>query len=272
MARAALAGLLLIVGGCAAGSDQPGSPAHTDARSRVTLPPETGEFDYQLGGDYAPSSGVSVLTRDSTGAPAKGVYSICYINGFQTQPGVSWPASLVVHTADGKPLVDPGWPDEQLIDTSTAAKRAAAAARQEKTITMCADKGFQAVELDNLDSWTRSKGALDQADAVAFAKLLVTAAHDKGLAASQKNATDLTRIGKETIGFDFVTAEECDRYDECGAFTKVYGRHVLDIEYTDDLRGSFSDVCARPATPRQTVLRDRDLVTPGDESYAFQQC
>lgn len=215
---------------------------------------------------------MTVLTRDSTGDPAEGIYSICYVNGFQTQPGVTWPDPLIVHTSGGEPLVDPGWPDENLIDTSSAAKRTAAADRQAKTIGRCAAKGFRAVEFDNLDSWTRSQGRLSRSDAIAFAKLLVAQAHEQGLAASQKNATDLARIGKRSIGFDFVTSEECDQFRECEAYAKVYGDHVLNIEYDGELRGSFAAICRRSTTPRQTVLRDRDLVAPGDEGYVHRSC
>ncbi|BDZ48040.1 hypothetical protein GCM10025867_02810 [Frondihabitans sucicola] len=248
------------------------APAGRVDANGVTLPPTTGRFDYQLGGGYTPPEGVTVVTRDSTDAPAEGVYSICYVNGFQTQPGVAWPGSLILHTASGAPLVDPGWPDEHLIDTSTAAKRDQAASRIGTTITECRDKGFKAVEFDNLDSYSRSKAALTLDDAVAFAKLLVARAHADGLAASQKNTAELASRGKNDIGFDFVTTEECDRYSECGSFTKVYGKLVYDIEYTDDLRGSFTTVCGRKATPALTILRDRDLVTPKSKAYVYEAC
>ena len=247
------------------------SPRPDDPSTRITLPP-TGPFDYQLGGGYSPAKDVVVVTRDSSDEPMADVYSICYVNGFQTQPGAPWPPTLILHGSDDEPVVDPGWPDEHLIDISTAAKRSAAASRQRETIRECARKGFDAVEFDNFDSWTRSHGALTKADAVAFAKLLVGAAHAQGLAASQKNAADLAQIGKQDIGFDFATAEECDRFSECDRYTNVYGAHVFDIEYTDDLRGDFRSVCARPSTPRQTVLRDRELLTPSDQGYAYQHC
>ncbi len=207
----------------------------------VPLPPTTGAFDYQLGGGYSPARDVSVLTRDSTDAPAEGIYSICYVNGFQTQPGESWPKSLILKTAHGTPLVDSGWPDEHLIDISTTMKGAAAADRRLVTIAVCAEKGFKA-------------------------------AHSKGLAASQKNAPELAAVGKQGIGFDFATTEECDRFSECGAYTETYGKHVLDIEYIDSLRDDFHAVCARKATPTQTVLRDKELVSPDHQDYAYGHC
>ncbi|OEV19859.1 hypothetical protein AN219_27525, partial [Streptomyces nanshensis] len=55
----------------------------------------------------------------------------------------------------------------------------------------CAEKGFQAVEVDNLDSYERSGDRLSRADNVAFAALLTRRAHRSGLAAGQKNAQEL---------------------------------------------------------------------------------
>jgi hypothetical protein len=52
----------------------------------------------------------------------------------------------------------------------------------------------------------------------------------------------------------------------------VYGDAVLDIEYTDDLRGTWAEVCADPQVPASTILRDRDLGVPGSAEYAFDHC
>ncbi|ARC58085.1 hypothetical protein AS850_13460 [Frondihabitans sp. 762G35] len=270
-AVAAVVALTLAAAGCTATAATTTTPSTPSARA-VTLPPTTGAADYQLGGAYAPPSGVTVVTRDSTEKPARGIYSICYVNGFQTQPGASWPDDLILHTPSGAPLVDPGWPDEHLLDISTAAKRSTIAARLAPTIDSCARAGFRGVEFDNLDSYSRSKGALTLDDAVAFAGLLTTRAHRDHLAAGQKNTAELGRRGRDAARFDFAVTEECDRFSECRAFTGVYGAHVLDIEYTDDLRGTFAEVCARKATPRLTILRDRDLVARGQSGYVYRRC
>ena len=31
-------------------------------------------------------------------------------------------------------------------------------------------------------------------------------------------------------------------------------------------------LCSRESTPRSTVVRDRDLVTPDDPAYSFARC
>ncbi len=227
--------------------------------------------DYQLGGSYPPPAGATVVTRDSMEKPAPGSYSICYVNGFQTQPGIEWPDALVIHK-NGVPLVDPNWPDEHIIDIGTSAKRADAAAIQSLTIDRCATAGFAAVEFDNVDSYTRSDTQLTLSDAIAFAKLLVSEAHRQGLAAGQKNTPQLGTRGRDDIGFNFAVAEECDQFNECPAYTAIYGAHVIDIEYTDALRRPFAQVCADPATPASTILRDRHLQPLGGPEYFYAHC
>ncbi|MBB2924812.1 endo alpha-1,4 polygalactosaminidase [Cellulomonas cellasea] len=233
--------------------------------------------DYQLGGAYALPAGVGGVVRDSTSEPAPGAYSICYVNGFQTQPDerTTWlreHPDLVLRDAEGRVVADPGWPDEVLLDTSTDDKRARIAAVIGASLQRCADAGFDAVELDNLDSYTRSGGLLTADHALATAARYVAVAHGLGLAVGQKNAADLTRRGHDEVGFDFAVAEECHRWDECAAYTDVYGDQVIDVEYADDLRGTFAEVCADPQTPFSTVLRDHDLTSPSSRAYVFEAC
>jgi hypothetical protein len=80
---------------------------------------------------------------------------------------------LFVH---GHAVIDRQW-DEQLLDTSTAAKRLALARIVGGWMSGCARAGFQAVEPDNLDSWQRSEKALSKRDDLALAGALATRAH-----------------------------------------------------------------------------------------------
>jgi len=251
--------------------------AGCSSTSAVTALPTGTGFDYQLGGSYTPPSGVHVLTRDSTAKPVRGLYNICYVNGFQTQDEdksfwLTEHPSLILRSASGSAVFDPGWPNEMILDVSTAAKRAGIAAVQDVTIDRCEAKGFQAVEFDNLDSYSRSRHAFTLASDIAMAKLFVRRAHADGLAAGQKNTPELGAQGRDQVHFDFAVAEECYRYDECSSYTKVYGARVLDIEYTDDLRGTFAHDCASSSIPAMTILRDRDLVPRGSKGYVYRRC
>jgi hypothetical protein len=235
----------------------------------IRLPPANGSFDYQLGGAYAPPAGVVVLSRDRNDAPAPGLYNICYVNGFQVQPGEEglWEADLILRDANGDPIVDPDW-DEMLLDVSTADKRTRVAAVVGGWIQQCHVDGFDAVEVDNLDSYSRSGGRLSQDNAVALMALLSGVAHDARLAIAQKNSTEI--LGRRAeMGTDFAVAEECSRYSECGEYVDAYGEHVLMIEYRES---DFSAGCATYGATHGIVRRDRNLVTPGNPAYVYAGC
>lgn len=257
----------------AAGAPEVGT---RDASTTVVPAPGNAVFDYQLGGAYRPASGVRIVVRDRHAVPVRDRYGVCYVNAFQTQPDeAGWwkrehPELLL--RRDGRPVADEDWPDELLLDTSTTAKREAIAAIVGGWFDGCAASGFDAVEPDNLDSWTRSRGGLRRADNVALARLLTARAHAAGLAIAQKNAAELAPRGRG-IGFDFAIAEECQVYDECGAYTRAYGRRVLEVEYDDagGVRG-FRAACRARGRRIAVTYRDRDLVARGQRGYAFRSC
>ena len=228
-------------------------------------------FDYQLGGAYPPPKGVSIVTRDRTEAPAPGLYNICYVNGFQIQPeeGKWWKSNhpdLILRDKAGKPVVDPDW-DETMLAPTSPRRRAELAGVIGEWIAKCAADGFNAVEIDNLDTFTRSHGLITEDDAVAQMRLFADAAHAVGLRIAQKNAAEIVGRAAE-MGTDFAVAEECNRYRECNAYTGAYGDHVLVIEYR---RRDFDTGCATYPN-LSIVLRDLDLVPKGAQGYVFDTC
>jgi hypothetical protein len=236
-----------------------------------------GRFDYQIGGAYPPAAAQAIIDRDRSEPPVPGKYNVCYINAFQTQAAEAayWKtehSDLLLRTSQGSLVDDPDWPGEYLLDTSTASKRAAIAAVVGSWIDLCAKAGFQAVEPDNLDSWTRSEGLLTAADNLGLASQLVSRAHSDGLAIAQKNAADLGVTGKTVAGFDFAIAEECQVYAECGAYTGPYGRHVIEIEYNDNGRSHFTQACAARGDSISVILRDRMVTPAGQSGYEEEYC
>jgi hypothetical protein len=142
-------------------------------------------------------------------------------------------------------------------------------------VRTCADKGFDAVEFDNLDTWTRFRGIdgvapIRKKHAVWYARRLVRHAHSLGLAVGQKNASLLTsRQSLERIGFDFVVAESCGTYRECDRYTRVFGDRVLAVEY--DAR-SFAYTCGELGGRVAVVLRDVLLRPRGAPGHVFDSC
>ena len=246
-----------------------GDTADGNPTPDVRLPPAHAPADYQLGGAYPPPDGTTLVVRDHQAAPAADAYNVCYVNAFQVQPGHTddWPPDLLLRDADGRLVIDRRW-QEVLLDLSTPDKRRRAAARVGAWIDDCADRGFDAVEPDNLDSYTRSQRLLTQEHALAYAALLAERAHRHGLAVAQKNAAELTPHHRR-MGTDFAVAEECGQYDECDTYRTAYGDRVLVVEYTDT---GLARACARWGHRLSVVRRDRTLTTPADPDYRYRTC
>jgi len=252
-------------------------PMTGGAKRPVALPPANAQFDYQLGGPYKPAASVGIVDRDRTAPAVAGKYSICYVNAYQTQPDEKsfWTSrhpALLLKNATGRYVTDPGYPDEILLDTRTAAKRARIAAIMGRWFSGCAASGYKAIEPDNLDSWTRSSHLLTRRGNVALARLLVRKAHARGLAIAQKNASEIAPL-HASIGFDFAVAEECAVYSECTAYTAAYGNRVYEIEYTDNGGlANFIAACSALGSKISIIYRDRDIVPAGSGGYTYQAC
>jgi hypothetical protein len=257
--------------GDAAGDVAGGGDGTIDGTTSLVLPPANAKADYQLGGAYPPPAGVTVVSRDRNAAPAAGIYTICYVNGFQIQPdeASTWQTQypdLILRDASGNPVIDTQW-NEMLIDVSTPSKRTAVAAIVDGWIDGCAQAGFAAVEIDNLDSYTRSQGLLTADNAVSAMRMFADHAHARALPAAQKNSSELV-ARKTELGTDFAVAEECNKYSECDVYTGGYGDHVIAIEYAQP---DFDTGCA--AYPQLSIiLRDVNLVTPSDAGYVYAGC
>lgn len=240
-----------------------------------TPPPAAGRADYQIGGAYRPDDDVAIVIRDVSAAPVAGRYNICYVNAFQTQPGTlsRWLREHpgLVLTRGGAPVTDPDWPDEALLDTSTPANRSALAGVISQDLERCSRAGFDAVELDNLDSYLRSGGRISPADNAALAGLLARRAHSLGMAAAQKNAPEIGDAGRRA-GLDLAVAEECQVYDECDHYTRLYGRHVIEIEYTDNGVRAFEQACRARGDRISVLLRDRDVLPRGRRGHVARWC
>lgn len=235
----------------------------------VTPPPAHAKFDYQIGGGYAPPSGVTVVSRDHGDQPAPGLYNICYVNAFQAQPGTEseW-GDLLLRDAAGNIVYDEDW-GEAFLDIRTAAKRQRIADRVNGWVDDCAAKGFQAVEPDNYDSYDRAPdNLLTAAQAQAHIRLLSAHAHQAGLAIAQKNTVELAP-NRVANGLDFAVAEECGFWEECGDYVDAFGNNVIVIEYDEE---GMSLACDEWGDRLSIVMRDVDVSTPDSSGYVYQTC
>jgi hypothetical protein len=100
---------------------------------------------------------------------------------------------------------------------------------------MCAQRGYDAVEFDNVDGYQNHTGfPLTGADQLAYDIFLANLAHKHEMSAVLKN--DLNQIAKLLPYFDIALNEQCFQYSECGklrAFVNA-GKPVFGVEYRLD--------------------------------------
>ncbi|MCS6798549.1 MAG: endo alpha-1,4 polygalactosaminidase [Myxococcota bacterium] len=255
------------------GGPRPAEDGSTDGggsgRPRLFEPDD--DFDYQLGGAYEPPDGVRVVVRDRHAEPAPGLYNICYVNGFQVQHGEEdwWMREhpdLLLRDASGELVIDEGW-DELMLAPTSPSRRRRLASIVGGWIRQCAEDGYDAVEIDNLDIYSRSRGLVSEDDVVATMALYAEAAHAVGLAIAQKNGPELIERRGE-MGTDFAILESCHRYDECEPFIEAYAGLVLMVEYR---RVDFEGSC-RVRSHLTVLLRDLNLMPPSSRGYVFDRC
>ncbi|MFI5817859.1 endo alpha-1,4 polygalactosaminidase [Streptomyces rishiriensis] len=122
-----------------------------------------------------------------------------------------------------------GWKGERWLDIRrTDVLEPLLAAR----LDMCRDKGFDAVEPDNMDGYRNTTGfPVEAADQLRYNRLVARLAHERGLSVGLKN--DLDQIPALVGDFDFAVNEQCAQYGECAELTPFVeaGKAVFHVEY-----------------------------------------
>ncbi len=119
---------------------------------------------------------------------ARNIRVICYVSVGSYEDfrpdAKDFPASVLGNDYEG-------WPGEKYVDIRSSALRAII----ERRFDICARKGFDAIEPDNMDVFeigSDSGFPLTRANGVEFADWLAGAAHARGMAIGQKNAASIT--------------------------------------------------------------------------------
>jgi hypothetical protein len=97
---------------------------------------------------------------------------------------------------------------------------------------LCREKGFDAVEPDNIEGYANPSGfPLTAADQLRFNEWIARTAHARGLAVLQKN--DGEQSAPLEPLFDGALTEQCNQYRECASFDPYLaaGKPVLNAEY-----------------------------------------
>ena len=244
-----LASLGALIGGVptAASAAPPRHPAATPANA----PSACNSVDATHGGRWAPGPTTAAWQwqlqgKIDTGDPAcvyevdgfetskatvaalhrKGVKVICYLDvgsweEYRPDAG-QFPKSVLGNVYEG-------FPEERWLDIRRFHEFAPI---MEKRIALCAHKGFDGVEPDNIAGWENKTGfPLTRADQRRYNLWIAHQVHRRGMAVALKNDP---RQAKELLGaFDFAVVEECFQYEECAYFKPFIeaGKAVFEAEY-----------------------------------------
>lgn len=198
--------------------------------------PQTAAWQWQLQGRLDPRAEASVYDVDgfeTTAAQVKALHRrgrkvICYLDvgsweSFRPDAG-EFPRSVLGRRYEG-------FPNERWLDVSRFRLFAAPLRRR---IEMCARKGFDAVEPDNVTGWEPENHTgfrITRADQLRFNRWIARQVHAQGMAVALKNDG---RQVKQLLGqFDFAVVEQCFQYGECGYYVPFVkeGKAVFETEY-----------------------------------------
>jgi hypothetical protein len=122
-----------------------------------------------------------------------------------------------------------GWPGERWLDIR---KLRVLRPIMQARLDLCRQKGFDAVEFDNVDGYQNHTGfPLTGAEQLRYDVFLANAAHQRGMSAVLKN--DLGQVRALLPYFDFALNEQCYQYHECDKLTPFVdaGKAVFGVEY-----------------------------------------
>jgi len=140
----------------------------------------------------------------------------------------------------GRPVA--GWPGERWLDIADLSALAPLIRRR---LEMCAKKGFNGVEPDNIEVVGNDSGfSITPAEQLRYAIFIASEAHRLGLAVLQKN--DPAQAKALAPHFDGAVSEQCYRFHECALWLPYLraGKPVLEAEYDPALYPAF---CRRAA-------------------------
>ena len=133
-----------------------------------------------------------------------------------------------------------GWPGERWLDIRRLSVLEPIMIAR---FRMCRDKGFDAIEPDNLDGWENRTGFhLTAHEQLVYDEWVARTVHSLGMAVFQKGDPD--QAAKLEPYFDGALDEQCHQYDECYLLSPYLRarKPVLDAEYKRSLYPGF---CAR---------------------------
>lgn len=156
---------------------------------------------------------------------AEGKHAICYIDvgtaeSFRPDYG-EFPKAVLGRSN--------GWPGEKWLDIR---RLDVLEPIMQKRFQMCREKGFDAVEPDNIEAFSNRSGfPITAGQQLEYDLWIAGAVHSLGMAVLQKN--DGEQSVEQEPYFDGALSEQCNQYRECASFRPYLeaGKPVLNAEY-----------------------------------------
>jgi len=209
-------------------------PIHRTAAGVWEATPTTAPWQWQLQGRIDTSVPACVFDVDGFETPRatvaalhrSGRVAICYLDVGSWESyrpdAKRFPRSVIGRRYEG-------FPDERWLDIDHFHRFAPIL---EHRFRLCARKGFDAIEPDNLAGFENRTGfPLTAADQLRFNRWVAARVHALGLAVALKN--DPQQVSALLPRFDFAIVEQCFQYDECGSYKPFVaaGKAIFEAEY-----------------------------------------
>lgn len=241
LAAVCAAGLLSACGGGgstpAAGSSAGPVPGPTSTSSGTRWSPSGSDtFQWQLSGTIDTTIPASVYDVDAfetdaatvSALHALGRHVVCYVNAGAYEnwrpDAAAFPASVIGNAYAG-------WAGEFWLDIRNITVLSPI---MQARLDMCKQKGFDAVEPDNIDGYQNATGfALTAQDQITYDTWFSQQAHDRALSIALKNDAD--QVSALGSAFDFALDEDCFAQNWCAQLQPfaAAGKAVFAVEYTD---------------------------------------
>jgi hypothetical protein len=214
----------------------------------------TDEIDFSVEADIFDLDLFETTPDQITDLHARGAKVVCYLNAGAWE---DWRPDREAFPAEVIGADYAGWPGERWldirqIDTLAPILRA--------RLDLCAAKGFDGVDPDNLDGHTNATGfPLTAADQLTFNRWLAEEAHQLGLGIGLKNDPEQAEV--LVTSFDWAITESCFAEGWCDQLAPFLstGKPVLAIEYTDRNQ-QMDDFCPAAADLEiDAILKHRNL-------------
>ena len=246
-------------------NETPAPTATSLPQKIIWMPPPDSTFSWQLGDEVNTSFDVDIYDLDLfetepsliSSLHSQGKKVICYISVGSWEEwrpdAADFPSEVIGNDYEGWP--GENWLDIRQIDLLTPIMR--------ERLDMCAEKGFDGVEPDNIAlHWEKTGFDISYEDQLDYNTWLAEEAHARGLSIGLKNNEE--QVNDLLPYFDWALTEDCFVGEWCQKMIpfRKEGKPVFAVEYTDKI--GYEDFLKLVCPPADdlgfyVILKNRNL-------------